>query len=66
MNKVQKTHGIPNDYKKKKNPKRLESTKKGKTRFWKSFNYIEFGNETEGKKRFKMFIQTSISNVLHV
>jgi len=35
---------------KKKNPKTLESAKKGKTRFWKSFNYIEFGNETEGKK----------------
>lgn len=34
--------------KKKKNPKRSESVKKGKTRFWKSFKYIEFGNE--GKK----------------
>jgi len=49
MNKMQKTRGIPTDYEKK-NPKRLESAKKGKTRFWKSFNYIEFGNETEGKK----------------
>lgn len=50
MNKVQKTRGIPTDYEKK-NPKRLESAKKkGKPRFWKSFNYIEFGNETEGKK----------------
>lgn len=34
--------------KKKKILKGIGERKKGKTRFWKSFNYIEFGNE--GKK----------------
>lgn len=50
--------------KKIKNPKRLESAKKKKTHFWKSFNYIEFGYETEGGKGWKCLFKRQFSNVL--
>lgn len=50
--------------KKKKILKGWIAQKKGKTHFWKSFNYIEFGYETEGKKGWKCLFKRRFSNVL--
>jgi len=50
MNKVQKTRGIPTDYKKNKNPKRLESEKKEKPIFGNHSTTLNSDMRRRGKK----------------